>query len=140
MKSQVWALLIVAALFSLTIDPALARGGGGGGGGGGGHAGGGSGGGAGVGHAGAPAGHSSGVASTGRGRGFGISKGFFGGGRYWGDPGYYGGPEIEDDNLPPPGQDLDNYRRKEDARRAGLSGQSAVRNYGRGRASVPAER
>jgi hypothetical protein len=138
MKAQAWAVLIAATLF-LVADPAFARGGGGGGGGGG-H--GGAGGGAMAGgHAGgAQAGRAGGFASTGHNRGFGISRGFFGGGGYWGDSGAYGGPEVENDSLPPPGQQLDNYDRREDARRARLDGESSVRNYERSRASVPGRR
>jgi hypothetical protein len=122
MKSQFLALSIAATLF-LATEPALARGGGGGGGGGGGHGGGFAGG-----HAGGSLGHTGVSHIAGHGRDFGFRRGFLGGG-LWGYPGYYDDGSVVDENLPPPGQDLDNFNRQQDERRAGL-GAGTVKYYG----------
>jgi hypothetical protein len=127
MKSQFLALLIAATLF-LATDPALARGGGGGGGGG--RGGGGFAGGVAGGHAGGGSFGHTGVAHIAEhGNDFGFGRGFLGGG-LWGYPGYYdNGSAVVENNLPPPGQDLDNFNRQQDERRAGL-GASTVKYYG----------
>jgi hypothetical protein len=126
MKSQFFGLFIAATLF-LATDPALARGGGGGGGGG--HGGGGFAGGFAGGHAGGGSFGHSGVSHIAEhGKDFGFGRGFLGGG-LWGYPGYYDDGSVVESNLPPPGQDLDNFNRQQDERRAGL-GAATVKYYG----------